>query len=133
MNNAAAAAAPFKLTADNLETQLATGHVGPFLFTKLLMPKLLAAATPRYIPGVISVSSKGHVRAKGIDFEATMGNSAKPSPPTSSRPSSCRNAPREQALDTVSILEVSLLCTSVLHSSIISQPFSQILCRPRKL
>jgi NAD(P)-dependent dehydrogenase (short-subunit alcohol dehydrogenase family) len=70
INNAAAAGAPFKLTVDNLETQLATGHIGPFLFTKLLAPKLLAATTPSYTPRVVFLSSVAHAMAKGIDFDA---------------------------------------------------------------
>ncbi|KAJ7845455.1 hypothetical protein B0H13DRAFT_2363643 [Mycena leptocephala] len=34
-----------------------TDHAGPFLFTKLLAPKLLAAATPAFTPRVVFVSS----------------------------------------------------------------------------
>jgi NAD(P)-dependent dehydrogenase (short-subunit alcohol dehydrogenase family) len=55
---------------DGLETQLATNHVGPFLLTKLLAPKLLAAATPTYTPRVVFVSSVSHSYGTGVDFEA---------------------------------------------------------------
>jgi NAD(P)-dependent dehydrogenase (short-subunit alcohol dehydrogenase family) len=48
---------------------MATDHFGPFLFTKLLMPKLLAAATPSYTPRVVNVSSMGHRLGNGVDFE----------------------------------------------------------------
>ncbi|KAF8186114.1 hypothetical protein K438DRAFT_1973483 [Mycena galopus ATCC 62051] len=41
INNAAASFVDFKITEDGPETQLATDHVGPFLFTKLLAPKLI--------------------------------------------------------------------------------------------
>jgi NAD(P)-dependent dehydrogenase (short-subunit alcohol dehydrogenase family) len=68
VHNAAAAGGPFKLTVDNLETQMATDHVGPFLFTKLLTGKLLAAATPNYTPRVVFVSSEAHGWAKPLDF-----------------------------------------------------------------
>ncbi|KAF7334984.1 Short-chain dehydrogenase/reductase family protein [Mycena venus] len=70
INNAAAPFVDFKLTEDGLETQLATDHVGPFLLTKLLTPKLLGAATPTYTPRVVFVSSVGHSYGTGVDFEA---------------------------------------------------------------
>jgi NAD(P)-dependent dehydrogenase (short-subunit alcohol dehydrogenase family) len=41
---------------DGVEMTLATNHVGPFLFTNLLMDKLLAAERPR----VVVLSSEGH-------------------------------------------------------------------------
>ncbi|KAJ7463622.1 NAD-P-binding protein [Mycena latifolia] len=68
IHNAAAAIAPFKLTVDNLENQFATDHVGPFLLTKLLAPKLLAAATPTYTPRVVFVASAAHAFGTGVDF-----------------------------------------------------------------
>ncbi|KAJ7088739.1 hypothetical protein B0H15DRAFT_800711 [Mycena belliarum] len=57
IHNAAAAIGPLKVTPDNLESQMATDHVGPFLLTKLLAPKLLAAGTVDFIPRVVYVSS----------------------------------------------------------------------------
>ncbi|KAF8194327.1 hypothetical protein K438DRAFT_816661 [Mycena galopus ATCC 62051] len=68
IHNAAATIGPFKLTVDNLETQAATNHIGPFLLTKLLSPKLLATWTPDYIPRVIFVSAAGHAFCDGLDF-----------------------------------------------------------------
>ncbi|KAJ7687514.1 hypothetical protein B0H17DRAFT_1203577 [Mycena rosella] len=69
IHNAAAPIGPFKLTVDNLENQFATDHVGPFLLTKLLLPRLLAAATPTYTPRVVFVASAAHAFGKGIvDF-----------------------------------------------------------------
>ncbi|KAJ6595083.1 hypothetical protein DFH09DRAFT_1357831 [Mycena vulgaris] len=70
VHNAAAAVGPFKLTVDNLESQIATDHVGPFLLTKLLTPKLLAAATAHYIPRVVFVASIAHVFGNGVNFDA---------------------------------------------------------------
>jgi len=70
INNAAAAIpATLKLTGDKLESQFATNHVGPFLFTNLIAPKLLASGTAAYIPRVVFVSSKAHVFSTGIDFD----------------------------------------------------------------
>ncbi|KAJ7643080.1 hypothetical protein DFH06DRAFT_1477288 [Mycena polygramma] len=68
IHNAAAAMGPFKLSADGLESQFATDHVGPFLLTKLLTPKLLASASASYTPRVIFVSSAAHSFGLGIDF-----------------------------------------------------------------
>ncbi|KAK7050681.1 short-chain dehydrogenase/reductase family protein [Favolaschia claudopus] len=73
INNAAAVIAPFKLTVDNLENQIATGHIGPFLLTKLLTPKLLAAHSATYTPRVVFLSSVGHTFSPGINF-ATLGH-----------------------------------------------------------
>ncbi|KAJ6568856.1 hypothetical protein B0H19DRAFT_1256560 [Mycena capillaripes] len=72
INNAAASFKDFTLTEDHLETQLATDHVGPFLFTKLLAHKLLAAGTPTYTPRVVFVSSEGHSFGSGVDFDALI-------------------------------------------------------------
>ncbi|KAJ6450072.1 hypothetical protein C8R45DRAFT_1224215 [Mycena sanguinolenta] len=68
INNAAAPMAAFKLTPDGLENQIATDHVGPFLFTKLITPKLLASATPEYTPRVVMVASNAHHYAPAIDL-----------------------------------------------------------------
>jgi NAD(P)-dependent dehydrogenase (short-subunit alcohol dehydrogenase family) len=69
IHNAAATIGPFKLTADGLESQMGTDHVGPFL-TKLLTPKLLASATASYTPRVVFVSSGAHSFGPGIAFDA---------------------------------------------------------------
>jgi len=69
INNAAAAIGPtFKLTVDKLEYQFAIDHVGPFLLTNLIVPKLLAARTPTYTPRAVFVSSIGHGMGNGVDF-----------------------------------------------------------------
>ncbi|KAJ7629259.1 hypothetical protein DFH06DRAFT_1338543 [Mycena polygramma] len=65
IHNAAAAIVSFKLTVDKLENQIATDHVGPFLLTKLITPKLLAAGTASYVPRVVFVSSAAHAYANG--------------------------------------------------------------------
>ncbi|KAJ7921110.1 hypothetical protein B0H13DRAFT_2267976 [Mycena leptocephala] len=70
IHNASAPFGPFKLTVDKLENQMATDHIGPFLLTKLIAPKLLAAgaATPSYVPRVVFVSSNSHAFNDGINF-----------------------------------------------------------------
>ncbi|KAJ6584463.1 hypothetical protein B0H19DRAFT_1105147 [Mycena capillaripes] len=73
IHNAAAAISAFKLTVDNLESQVATDHIGPFLLTKLLTPKILAARTAHYTPRVIFLSSIGHGIGTGVNFR-TLGH-----------------------------------------------------------
>ncbi|RAH59713.1 short-chain dehydrogenase [Aspergillus piperis CBS 112811] len=58
VNNAGVMASPLSLTDDGIESQFATNHVGHFLFTNLIMKKLV-------VPGkscrVVNVSSNGHL------------------------------------------------------------------------
>ncbi|KAJ7480665.1 hypothetical protein FB451DRAFT_1238171 [Mycena latifolia] len=68
IHNAAAPIGPFKLTVDNLESQTATALIGPFLFTKLIMQKLLLAKSDIYTPRVVWLTSIFHEHAQGIDF-----------------------------------------------------------------
>ena len=49
-------ATPFELTADGIEMQFGTNHVGHFVFTMLLLPALKTSAPAR----VVNVSSMGH-------------------------------------------------------------------------
>lgn len=65
INNAAIMAAPYSTTEDGLESQFGTNHIGHFLFTNLIMPKLLAAGSQARI---VNVSSSGH-RREQIRFE----------------------------------------------------------------
>ncbi|KAJ7703713.1 hypothetical protein B0H17DRAFT_922055, partial [Mycena rosella] len=73
VHNAAASFGPLKLTVDNLERQMATDHIGPFLLTKLIAPKILAAGTASYVPRVVYVSSSAHASGTGVDF-TTVGH-----------------------------------------------------------
>lgn len=57
-------ACPYATTADGFELQFGTNHLGHFLFTNLIMPKILASSSPR----IVNVSSIGH-RASKIRFE----------------------------------------------------------------
>ncbi|KAK2049134.1 short chain dehydrogenase [Colletotrichum somersetense] len=56
VNNAGIMAVPYKLTEDGFESQFQSNHLGHFLFTNLIMSKILTSASPR----VVSVSSAGH-------------------------------------------------------------------------
>ncbi|KAI0384276.1 WW domain-containing oxidoreductase [Hypomontagnella monticulosa] len=56
VNNAGIMAVDFKLSPDGYESQFATNHLGPFLFTNLIMNKILTSKSPR----IINVSSDGH-------------------------------------------------------------------------
>jgi len=60
VNNAGVMATPYSRTVDNLESQLATNHFGPFLLTGLLLPQLLASGDAR----VVAVSSNAHKLAQ---------------------------------------------------------------------
>jgi NAD(P)-dependent dehydrogenase (short-subunit alcohol dehydrogenase family) len=58
INNAAIMASPYYTTKDGFEAQFGTNHIGPFLFTNLILPKLLASKTGA--PRIVNVSSLGH-------------------------------------------------------------------------
>jgi len=54
------------LTASGFELTFGTNHVGHFLFTTLLLDRLVASAPAR----IVNVSSGNHFLAKGIDWDA---------------------------------------------------------------
>ena len=54
------------ITKDGFELQFGTNHLGPFLFTVLLLPRIREGSAPR----IVNVSSQGHFRPKGIDWDA---------------------------------------------------------------
>ncbi|KAK6980905.1 short-chain dehydrogenase/reductase family protein [Favolaschia claudopus] len=76
IHNAAAAIGPFKLTVDNLESQMATDHIGPFLLTKLLLNKLRSLDSPSFTPRVIFVSGAAHAYSPGISLPRITSPSA---------------------------------------------------------
>jgi NAD(P)-dependent dehydrogenase (short-subunit alcohol dehydrogenase family) len=65
VNNAGLAGA-HGLTKDGFELTFGTNHLGPYLFTRLLLPSLERAPEAR----IVNVSSQGHYRARGIDWDA---------------------------------------------------------------
>lgn len=53
-------------TADGFEVQFGVNHLGPFLLTELLLPRVIASGPAR----IVNVSSKAHYRAKALDWDA---------------------------------------------------------------
>jgi hypothetical protein len=64
VNNAGIMATEYGKTVDGYETQFGTNHLAPFLFTNMIMGKLLASSAPR----VVNVSSDGH-RLSWVRFD----------------------------------------------------------------
>lgn len=56
INNAGVMATPFGTTTDGFETQFGTNHLGHFLLTLLLLPRLVASSPSR----IVNLSSGGH-------------------------------------------------------------------------
>ncbi|KAJ7182479.1 hypothetical protein C8R43DRAFT_1100915 [Mycena crocata] len=69
VNNAAASGGSYRVTEEKFEIQMGVNHLGPFLFTKLIAPKLLASKTATYTPRVVFVSSGAHALCAGVDFD----------------------------------------------------------------
>jgi dehydrogenase/reductase SDR family protein 13 len=65
INNAGLAGAK-GMTASGFETTFGTNHMGPFLFTQLLLDRLKQADAAR----IVNVASTMHYQAKGIDWDA---------------------------------------------------------------
>ncbi|RIA88683.1 hypothetical protein C1645_825971 [Glomus cerebriforme] len=65
VNNAGMMNIPWTFTEDGIQDQFGVNHVGHFLFTKILLPKIEASAPSR----IVNVSSNAHTRTDGIDFD----------------------------------------------------------------
>jgi retinol dehydrogenase-12 len=65
VNNAGLAGAK-GTTRQGFELAFGTNHLGPFLFTVLLLPRLRECAPAR----IVNVASEGHYKAPGIDWAA---------------------------------------------------------------
>ncbi|KAJ6078701.1 hypothetical protein N7467_008454 [Penicillium canescens] len=64
VNNAGIMATEYGLSEDGVESQFETNHLGPFLFTNLIMGKILRSESPR----VVMVTSDGH-RLSPVRFD----------------------------------------------------------------
>ncbi len=73
INNAGSSAPSLMTTAQGFERTVGVCHIGHFLLTELLMPKLLAAESPR----VIMVSSESHRYPARLNF-AYLGKATEP-------------------------------------------------------
>lgn len=56
-------------TAQGYELTFGVNHLGTYLFTRLLLPRLLESERPR----VVTVASKAHYQSKGIDWDIVRG------------------------------------------------------------
>ncbi len=65
VNNAGVMAPPYRRTPDGFESQMATNHYGPFLFTGLLLPQLVESGGAR----IVTVSSAMHRLARSAPVE----------------------------------------------------------------
>jgi NAD(P)-dependent dehydrogenase (short-subunit alcohol dehydrogenase family) len=63
VNSAGIMAGPYRTTEDGIEAQFGSNHIGHFLFTNLIVSKILASPSPR----VVNIASDGH-RFSGIRF-----------------------------------------------------------------
>ncbi|KAK5062719.1 hypothetical protein LTR84_004793 [Exophiala bonariae] len=64
INNAAVVLQRHESTQEGLEMQFGTNHIGPFLLTNLLLPKIIAAAENSATKGsirIINLTSQGHI------------------------------------------------------------------------
>lgn len=62
------------LTADGFELTFGTNHLGPYLFTRLLLPNIEAAAPAR----IVNVASRAHYRTGPLDFGKVRKETATP-------------------------------------------------------
>ena len=63
VNSAGIMAGPYRTTEEGIELQFGSNHIGHFLLTNLIMPRLLTSTSPR----IVNVSSDGH-RWSGVRF-----------------------------------------------------------------
>ena len=65
INNAGLAGAK-GMTKSGFELAFGTNHIGPFLFTQLLLDRIKVSAPAR----IVTVASRAHTRVSGLDFES---------------------------------------------------------------
>lgn len=64
VNSAGIMAGPYTTTKEGIESQFGSNHIGHYLFTNLVLPKVLQSKNPR----IVNVSSDGH-RLSSIRFD----------------------------------------------------------------
>ena len=73
VNNAALPPCPYSKTEDGIESQFGTNHIGHFLLTNLLIPKILAAKPGARIVNVSSSAYRHAARPAGDDYNFSNG------------------------------------------------------------
>lgn len=68
VNNAGLILQKRRTTVDGFEATFAINHLGPFLFTRLLLPRLIESGPAR----VVNVASRAHQRVRGMAWEDLM-------------------------------------------------------------
>ncbi|KAL2289429.1 hypothetical protein FJTKL_01719 [Diaporthe vaccinii] len=68
VNNTGIMAVPYQLTGDGSESQFQTNHLSHFLFTNLIMDKILASKAPRVVHVSSGVHRIGHIRWTDYNF-----------------------------------------------------------------
>lgn len=68
VNNAGIMAVPYQLSEDGFESQFQTNHLSHFLFTNLIMGKILASKAPRVVFVSSGVHRIGHIRWTDYNF-----------------------------------------------------------------
>lgn len=68
IDNAGIMATPYQKTEDGFESQFQTNHLSHFLFTNLIMEKVLASKTPRVVVVSSGVHRVGHIRWSDYNF-----------------------------------------------------------------
>jgi NAD(P)-dependent dehydrogenase (short-subunit alcohol dehydrogenase family) len=68
VNNSGIMAPPFELTEDGIESQLATNHIGHFLFTNLIVNKIASSTDGKQVSRIVNVSSNGY-RLSPVRFD----------------------------------------------------------------
>lgn len=69
VNNAGIMAVPYTETEDGFEAQFQTNHLSHFLFTNLIIEKLLASPKPRLVHVSSGVHRVGHIRWTDLHFD----------------------------------------------------------------
>ena len=73
VNNAGIMAPPYSKTIDGIESQLGINHIGHFLLTNLLLPKIIARKVPVRIVNVASNGFRfGPVRFEDYNFDVSV-------------------------------------------------------------
>lgn len=68
VNNAGLILQKRQKTVDGFEATLAINHLGPFLFTRLLLPRLIESGAAR----IVHVASRAHKRVRGMAWDDLM-------------------------------------------------------------